>query len=1395
MADFQRLPQRFIFAGISASPADALAPGKLPFAKNVRSYEDGVIQPREGLVRITSGPVTASPISTLARMNDPTPFNGGVAAVRFIGAAGNLYRGDVGSSAFGSVDDGYSVQPYTVLAAQPPQSPRPYLYIANAQKMAKITTDGAPLSVGIAQPGPIATAPTVVLDALATRFMTPSTFAAAGGAATAPTAANRVTTTVGQIVYDNGVSGYASIVPVSFAGITEGLVLTVAAEKSVVTELTIAVAATTVAAIVYDSGTTGLCTIQPTGSLGIGQLEAPPLAAYQQRARPLGTNYAVGRGQVGISPQVDTADPVRRIRQVDFPVNSLIVIAGTQTVRILSVALAPDGLLSFRCSTTTTVTVGQTITGKAAMRMYLAAGHTAGQTIANAVKTNTIRYPLLPVTTSTTASNTTSMTGGLQGAAITNFAQFSDSRAILPDDVIHLALRVDRLPEVTSVRLFFALTNNDFLANSFLENYFMYEWRASDIIASIQATNAASVSPMATSLATVVTNEQLNPGNSTTPYQVGRGVPYDQHVAQQAALNSPTGATSGALTGAQRRTGTAATPPANAASTSQLGLGNNQWMDLRIKVSQLTRIGTDSTLTLGDVKAFQVLVSAAAVGRVGATSVQVAPLTITYGDIYIAGGYGPDVGDAGDPYVYAYRYRSSLTGAVSNPSPPNRGGVIPKRQRVLLTPTPSTDAQVDKIDWFRLGGSLTQFTYLGTGPNSSAVYEDTVSDQSIDGQTLAYDNFQPWATQDLPTTTVVNVAGTAIKRVSGDSFNTAWAAGSALIINGRACTLYASPTSGDLLHVNESVPFGSSVSCVTPGATKLSQPLQSLWGDFQGVWFACGDPDNPGNLYWTHGNNIECCRDGETLQVTSPSEPLQAGYVYNTFSGVFSSEDLYQIIPNSSPEVSRFRIVKTPCGRGLWSPWAMDVAPEGVFFLSSDGIYVSAGGSPAVSIVSDDLRAIFPNDGTPGASVNGILAPDMTQTDRLRLTYVSGYVYFDYLALDGSPCTLIFDTARKAWMFDTSALTGFSARLQEPGAQVFDQMLGGSDGNLYQYDMDATTDSSVPIAWTVQTQVVDAGQPRVTKQFGDVAVSINPHAATGIIAATPVVNDGALLPVGTFGAGENGRKTYVVNLPDSGYVARNLGLFIEGVTAVGDPGRPELYLWEPSFIPKADNTTARATDWDTLGYMGAKFVQGLVLTANTFGLNKAIVIQRDNGDAPISLVINHDGEVTKEYPSASQMLPGWTPFIAHQVRIVGADTNDWQMLGYRFVWEPHPELATQWETQFTTHDLPGYMWVRDVVIAHASEGDIRLRIVYDDGGTEYYTIPASGGTEPQNYRRSYVVTKGSKGRAVQYQLRSGCGFRLFRKDCSVRVGAWGSQGSYLQAMPFGGNHRVDGAAI
>jgi len=356
----------------------------------------------------------------------------------------------------------------------PVRSPQPWLYVADSARQRKFATDGKVYPIGIAQPTAPSAAPTVTLRApqatTIASFDSSAGWAAVGAIAGAPATANRVSTTIAAIVYDSGATGYASCALTGMTNITTGMYLTIAgAEVVLVTDILIAVAATTIASIIYDAGASGACTIQPTASLGVGQLEGPALANYLQRFYPL--------------PGMDQplASPIARIRQVDFPVNCLVTLAGAETVRITSVALGPDGVQSFRCVTAGTRSAGDAISGLAGFRAAFAGTRVPG----DSAVANVVQQVLTP-------TDTAAVVGGLQSAAAVNLARVG-TQATQADDNIHLAVRVDKLSAVTEIRLYLDVNA---AAADFVSNYFFKAWRANDIITAIQATNAAVVVPV-----------------------------------------------------------------------------------------------------------------------------------------------------------------------------------------------------------------------------------------------------------------------------------------------------------------------------------------------------------------------------------------------------------------------------------------------------------------------------------------------------------------------------------------------------------------------------------------------------------------------------------------------------------------------------------------------------------------------------------------------------------------------------------------------------------------------------------------------------------------------------------------------------------------------------------
>jgi len=208
--------------------------------------------------------------------------------------------------------------------------------------------------------------------------------------------------------------------------------------------------------------------------------------------------------------------------------------------------------------------------------------------------------------------------------------------------------------------------------------------------------------------------------------------------------------------------------------------------------------------------------------------------------------------------------------------------------------------------------------------------------------------------------------------------------------------------------------------------------------------------------------------------------------------------------------------------------------------------------------------------------------------------------------------------------------------------------------------------------------------------------------------------------------------------------------------------------------------TGLITTWMDDGYIGAKFLQGLVLEADTLDQTVSFDVQGDDGAVLASV-----GGV--QHTSRSQKAYTFTPVITHLMRIVPHDPM--RIFKVKWIWEPSPELAYLWITQATSHGIRGFGHVRDAIIHHASTADVQLTIGAD-GQTEVYTIPHSSGQSV----RSYVKLRAQKGRLWNYSITSASPFRLFKKDSFIRLKPWGAK-EFMEIAPFGGDSFRSGAEI
>lgn len=976
----------------------------------MRGYVPQRVSARAGMSAISATPFTELTVHSIRRLNDATQGT----SKRIYGSGTKLFVGE-GTAA---VDSGYSGNPLSLFSFQPEQSVQPWMYVTDSVRMRKVRIDGLVHTIGMEPP---LKSPTVSFGPDV--FLAVSAFGAVGawvpsGTAGALAEVARANTTITKILYDTGTTGWASVQPASITGFGKGMLLTInsgggTAEQILVQEVRQAFPATTIGSIAYDAGTTGLCTIQPVAATvaasnsGSGSSPRnPPFIQAIHSVRRQGSHVPITPPHtppiiIGTIPRDPSTQPVGLQPDMLIRLNS--GGGNDEFVRVLSVSIGPNNQASFRCSTVNTHVAAETLAGVSSFRGYFTKNHAAAETL----------------TDGSISSAIASGIGSMQIVSGFNLTT-APPNPIQETDEVHVSLFMDHPGNLSEAKIFFDVGDA-----SFTQNYFYASLRQSDM-------QQASLS----NLTALLARQQALTRIMTQGFGRGRGI---------RALGGGDNSIDLPDSGDEGVPFASGGPVVN---SMQASTGDSQWTEFRFKVSDLTRVGADMTKTLGNVTAIRIQFQTSAT------------LNVQVGDLWIGGTYGPDIGSIGSPIFYRFRGRSKITGVKSLAGPATRSGIEPHNQQISVTGAIHPNASCDTIDVFRWGATLPQWTYVGSTTNiANWIFLDDLSDIDIAvNPLLDVDLFQPFPDIDLPRSGVVNVAGTKVTYVSGDTFNSAWYPGTQISINGTYFTLYAQPPGDGTLETVENASTLANVPYFLNQATLLGQPLPAFWGPYSegsaAFFFACGSKLQPGVLFLLNGNNPDASSDTLQTIITQASEPLMNGCMYDGNPFVWSSDRLFRLTPNLGslgPLGLQLFIPYEVAGKtGLFSRWAFCVG-DLIYYLGKDGIYVS-NGSSSQSITNTDLYLLFPHDGQPGQSVTigsiTFFPPDMTQTAKLRLSYIDQHVYFDYVDTSGAQRTMVYNTFANIWGVDDYTPTVLTHYADE-GDGAHAMILGGTDGKAY----------------------------------------------------------------------------------------------------------------------------------------------------------------------------------------------------------------------------------------------------------------------------------------------------------------------------------------------------------
>lgn len=703
-------------------------------------------------------------------------------------------------------------------------------------------------------------------------------------------------------------------------------------------------------------------------------------------------------------------------------------------------------------------------------------------------------------------------------------------------------------------------------------------------------------------------------------------------------------------------------------------------------------------------------------------------------------------------YQWICVFRRIPTGDLSNPSAASRNtqatpAIALTAQSVSFTlPTTPVDPQTGAadanviVDVYRFGGTVFRWAFVGSGASGTS-FTDDLPDASVlsapapsqftDPATglTRFNTFKPFVIPDIARFNTYGTLGTTTKVAGGDGTNTIWILtagggdtfntgllqGSQISINNKLFTVYQ-VRSSTVIEIEEdgtgTLTNGGTVAWAIPaGQLVMGSPCAHIWGPYgigsQGfVVFGCGNSNAPGTLFWTNGNDPDGSDIANSLVVTSPSEPLTGGCVFNGVPYVFSTERMFRIYPQFGTQ--QFYTQEIGGGKGLWLEWSLNVqsnsiADQSISWRGKEGVYNYTEGGGVQSLTDANLYPFFPHENVPGNGIgasigasntagtvfpflnsrSGIVAippPDDTQPKYHRLTWFQGVLYYDYVGLVSSANvyrTAVYDARQSGgWVsFDTYLVDGSNpvSRTSEIAANNLKISLGG---HIYDWGKTAVNDAGTKISVRVVTKQDDCDDARGSKLFGDFMTDVDPGGATGAdklnITAWTDYGTTQLLTQTYSGAGRV-QTPVSVDAAGLGVLSRTFGLDISW-NQVG--AATIIYQYVFDYVPKPEFTSQRATDKTDDGYAGAKYLRGFVVEANTLGVVMKVNILVDD----VAIINPLTGTIIFTVNTADQLeLPfGVTPTVGYefQVAIDASNTNlvGWELFQVRWVYEQWPDL-------------------------------------------------------------------------------------------------------------------------
>lgn len=941
------------------------------------------------------------------------------------------------------------------------------------------------------------------------------------------------------------------------------------------------------------------------------------------------------------------------------------------------------------------------------------------------------------------------------------------------DDYMHLWLRMNRPDLISEVRIYFiisainltaALPGSTGITTTNTDAY-MKSFRPSDINSYIQTLNSST---SAVDVETV--RRQINRATGgVRPTQDGDGnVPSD---SRDTARNV-------------------------AAQTTPGQLVWTEWgsVDIPLRRGDFTRIGTTENFGWADITGILISVHVAS-----ATSVPYVELA----ELYLTGGAGPDAGSPDtEAYDYRYTHYDPRTGAEGNMCPiqPDSEWLRPTRRGVDVTPDAYGDAAV-RQRIYRRGGTLPDNWYfVGVNSSDGGVFTDTLSDGDIEGAgTAPIDHYQA-----VPSVTVTTGAEDLAQPTPywwGPVNNIVFTAGDP----NRPGSVYycypgqidhwgadnylnvASPTeaiTNGFVYAGQSYAWSTQrLYAITPNLldelTITAQPTPCAKAPAASWAFAVG----PSSVFFIANDGFYQTNGGDALNLSDNwLRPLFLGQTSNgllpiDFSAttalrveVYLNEVWFQY--RDSGGTNRALIYGL-----LDQSWRSYSFGTQVSCMLADTVPGSnslilggrtTGDAYAYSGTSDNGSAIACNIRT------GTLNQGDSEADKLYADVTVDAVR------DGATLTVTPYLTNETVAATALSISTGTGRQRYPYS-FSPQPTRGSNLAL---DVAWSSASALPKVYVAQlsyalmpSQATAAGIDY--ENLGDTYLTgLNLVLDTFGLAKTieiyaQIEDDApALISTQTIPA-ISGRRQVDISLPTP--IRGHLYKF-----QFTDANPYELFAHTWITTPEPSEQANLNGQFENAGTLADKYVKGVLVEIDTFGLTKTLAVQID-GVTHTTLSVATTGRKVVQFSFAQGL--------GRVLRLIATDTNPGRMYSYQWVFDTEPLALSRWETQLITHGLDGWQIPTYAYVTLKSTATVTYELIaYNQNGTSVtgtYTIPSTDGVK----RQVFVPFIASKGTLFEHTLTSSSAFWLYRDESKVCVSPWGSQES-VEVKPWG-NDDID----